>query len=1354
MLPAVAEVSADRDRAEALARRVTVGIVTALPEERAAMRSMLEGPVRWSAEGRGAGRAYDLGEITAHDGGKHVVALALAGMGNNSAASRGALLLSHFPEIEGVLMVGIAGGVPNAERAGEHVRLGDVVVSDRRGVIQYDFIKKTARITEARFSPRPPHARLLEAAHLLESDAIAGARPWEEHVKRAAGLQGAARPEATTDVLLASKAPFQPMKHPEDRHRVDGQPRIFFGPIASANILLKDPVRRDRLRNQYGVKAVEMEGSGVADATWEAGAGYLVVRGICDYCDRNKNDDWHMYAAVVAAAYARAVVERMASHRDKEGAGKEQGGAETKKGGAAGVPVAGEGPAPNNLRARNTYFRGREDELRRLDATLRQDRQATVTQASVFGLGGVGKSALALEYAYRALDRGDYPGGIWWVAAEGDPVDALVRLAPTLRANGPDEVKRRLPPGETKAEAIADEVRVALQAQRAPSLLVLDNLSVPGWGKWAPAGAARVLATTRDEGQAIGKAQRLEVLPKEQARAVAEAIAGVARDAAEGEARDRVVVTELGGLAVAVEMAARGTKRWFGGSWVAYERVLREEMEKVLEDPKLVGDYGRGVFAALDLSIDACDPGARALLEGAAVFAPDGVPVEWALAAAGMGAEGLEAKGLEAKQALGGLRELGLVTEDEAGGTVSMHRLVHRRVRGRAEREHKEAWDEALRRGVKVVAEWGSWAVESRQTRAEMDEIEARGEHMRQALEAAETAGDKRVWIEIANTFATHLRNQARYEEALRLCQMALTRAEELIPVDLRLVASNLSNLSLIHKDLGQLADAGALNERALAIAEATCGASGLEVATILSNLALVYKDLAQPAAARPLLERALRIHEGTYGSDHPHVARSLSNLAQVHKDLGELAVACAMHERVLAIHEAGYGPDHPNVAISLSNLAQVQLELGKPALARPMFERALAIDEATYGVTHPAVARSLSNLALAFRELGHTVVARPLFERALAINEAAYGRNHPDVARSLLNLALVHQDLGQPAAARPLTERALTIDEATYGSSHPAVARGLLSLAKVHKQLGEHPAARPLLERALAIYEATYGSSHTSVAIALSLLGLVLLKLGQPAEARSLLDRALRIEEAARGAGHPNVAVALSNLASVHKNLKQAPVALPLLERALSISECAYGPYHPNVALILSNLATVHMNLGQAAGARPLVERALASTEKTYAPDHPTLVLLRAQLASVLHTLARQHGRQGGWETARELAQQSLHFAERADHPLLLAESYRLLADTALHGSDYENAKLYYAEAARRFDILDLPQAAAAARVLLVPLLLQFGHDLQAAPHVAWLRANRTRAELGPEDRADIEDVLRVADAPQEPQT
>lgn len=67
---------------------------------------------------------------------------------------------------------------------------------------------------------------------------------------------------------------------------------------------------RDKLRDDHGILAVEMEGSGVADATWAQGVGgYLLIRGTCDYCDEHKNNLWQGSAAVAAAAYARALIQ-------------------------------------------------------------------------------------------------------------------------------------------------------------------------------------------------------------------------------------------------------------------------------------------------------------------------------------------------------------------------------------------------------------------------------------------------------------------------------------------------------------------------------------------------------------------------------------------------------------------------------------------------------------------------------------------------------------------------------------------------------------------------------------------------------------------------------------------------------------------------------------------------------------------------------------------------------------------------------------------------------------------------------------------------------------------------------------
>ena len=105
-----------------------------------------------------------------------------------------------------------------------------------------------------------------------------------------------------------------PFNHPQDPRRKYGRPLIFSGVIGSSNTLLKQYEVRDRLRGDFGFRAIEMEGAGIAEATWSVRAGYFVVRGICDYCDENKNDKWHDYAALTAAAFAITLLKTVEGH--------------------------------------------------------------------------------------------------------------------------------------------------------------------------------------------------------------------------------------------------------------------------------------------------------------------------------------------------------------------------------------------------------------------------------------------------------------------------------------------------------------------------------------------------------------------------------------------------------------------------------------------------------------------------------------------------------------------------------------------------------------------------------------------------------------------------------------------------------------------------------------------------------------------------------------------------------------------------------------------------------------------------------------------------------------------------------
>jgi len=381
---------------------VTIGIITALPHEFGAVKALLENTREHFVDGRGAGRRYWLGEVPAANGGSNTVALALLpDTGNTIASTRATLLLEHFQNAQAIIMTGIAGGVPFPEKAEHHVRLGDIIVSNRYGVVQYDYVK-TERCREGekewventnRHPPRAPSALFLEAAVYLVAGEMEESKPWLRLIQQACERLGIRRPGEETDTLARSDNPEETVPHPRDDAREPGVPRVFRGPIASANVLLKDPIRRDALRDAFGVKAVEMEGSGISDATWTLEEGYFIVRGVCDYCDKNKGDAWQNYAAAAAAGYTITLLRSLPSQ------------------GSPGTPA----PEPAATKATPCVERlGQlpEPELRRL-VTQRMSRKdlAAVWYDTLGGLmddqmGDKGTGECAIELLTRAKQHG------------------------------------------------------------------------------------------------------------------------------------------------------------------------------------------------------------------------------------------------------------------------------------------------------------------------------------------------------------------------------------------------------------------------------------------------------------------------------------------------------------------------------------------------------------------------------------------------------------------------------------------------------------------------------------------------------------------------------------------------------------------------------------------------------------------------------------------------------------------------------------------------------------------------------------------------------------------------------------
>ena len=861
---------------------------------------------------------------------------------------------------------------------------------------------------------------------------------------------------------------------------------------------------------------------------------------------------------------------------------------------------------------RNPNFTGRDEELEALERALAVG--GAVTVHSVHGMGGVGKTQLAVEYAYTRATAYDL---VWWVAAEEPAAipDQFAALAARLGLEPPAD-------SEALRVLIHDRLRAV------PGwLLVFDNADrVEDIELWLPGGPlpagipGHAIVTTRRGGFAsMGPVLDLDVIDLPDAVRILRArVPDLDQDTA-GE-----IAEEFGRLPLALEQAAA----WLDLSQMPgaeYLELLRSRAADLHARGRASGRDG-AIATLWDLSLSriaAESPAAMQLLGVCAYLAPEPVPLNLFTAHSAMLPAPLAsaaADPLAFTDVIAVLVDYSLAKRTSAG--LQLHRLVQAATRARygnvAARPDTAAEPQQSPNLLPPSQNTGMTghplAVAMRLLKADAPwRIEDAPENwprwavlLPHVLTATGFLGDSRkhvdatVWAAgswLLGLAGIYLRTHARFAHAGAVIGLSLAITEAIYGPDHPEVGLRLNDFSSILYTLGRFAEAEQLVERALAIAETTYGADHPNVATGLNNLAQILLAQRRFAEAQPLIERALAIAETTDGTDDPAVARYLNILVMIMRSLKRPAEAKPLAERALVIAEATYGLDHPAVAVCLNDLALVMQELSESAEAKELLQRALAIDEATYGPDHPHIGIRLNNIAQILQNLSKPAEAKPLQERALAIAQAVYGSDHPNTGEMLSNLAQIFQEIGELAEARELLQRALTIAEATYGPAHSIVATHLKELAMILNKQDQFAGAQPLLERALAIDEATCGPRHPTVGIDLVNLAEILRKLERPAEAKPLAERALAIAEATYGTDHPMVALILNNLAQAIHEMGQPADAKPLQERALALAEAMYGPNDPMVALNLFNLGMILKNLGQPAEASVLLDRARAIT-------------------------------------------------------------------------------------------------------------------------------------------------------------
>ena len=502
-------------------------------------------------------------------------------------------------------------------------------------------------------------------------------------------------------------------------------------------------------------------------------------------------------------------------------------------------------PGTHNLPRRPArVFVGRDVALRRLRGALAGGVSAVVTQA-VHGLGGIGKSELALHHAHAC--RADYPL-IWWVTAEDQPQiqAALAALAARLC----------LPIAQEGTTAEAAGWAVAWLQAHPGWLLIFDNVSDPAdveplLGQLT---SGHILITTRrDTGwDQIADPIRLDVLDPGPAADLLTTRTG--HDGPADQDTAALIAAELGNLPLALDQAAAYITQTCITP-AAYLDRLRQHPAAMYAAG--TGQTQRTIARVWDITIDAIrqrHPPALELLRILACYAPDGIP---RLILGGSDGTGQ----LAVDEALGVLASHSMITL--APETVSMHRLVQAAVLawqpdhnpssafgGESPRTTALQWlDDAL--PASPHSGMAGWPL--------LRALFPHAEHLSARFPPDDQPG---LLGRVQHQLAIFQGSQGQYEKALALSKSALAIVERVFGPDHPTAATALNNLALIYDDLGLPDRALPLQQRALQITEAALGPDHPTTAIRLGNLALIYADLGQPDQALPLLQRAHKVTE------------------------------------------------------------------------------------------------------------------------------------------------------------------------------------------------------------------------------------------------------------------------------------------------------------------------------------------------------------------------------------------------------------------------------------------------------------------------------------------------------------
>lgn len=715
----------------------------------------------------------------------------------------------------------------------------------------------------------------------------------------------------------------------------------------------------------------------------------------------------------------------------------------------------------------NPYFTGRDRLLVDLHTTFLSDI-TSVSRQVLTGLPGIGKTQVAIEYAYRYHEAYQ---AILWATAETEEalMSDFVRMASILCLPEKDEQDK---------QRIIDGVKQWLNSNR-DWLLVLDNVGDPNLlnGFLPQEDKGHVLLTSRDPEAVLGATTiTVEKMEIEVGATLLLRRARVLRrqetigEASELEREKALEISkQMDGHPLALDQA---------GAYIAETScTVAEYLDFYLaRRKKLLDDRGRNYLGHPDSlattihlsleKVEQVNPVAANLLRMCAFIHPDDIPEElfttgdFALPAT---YHPVAADAYFLTEAIRVLVRYSFIQRCTEVKTVSVHRLVQDVLKDQMNYEMQFRW-----------ASHTVWVVARTLSHLELGAWNQYQRYIPHAIVCIKLVDVWQIYYE-ATVYLTilvgaYLRESASYTQAEPICLQALQLAQAILEPEHAFVILGLHNLAMLYEHWGDYEKAESYYLEAVETCSRKPDPNTLTSANIFNSLARLYMLRGKYSEAESVAQQALAIRESLSGTDAPEVASSLGTLAEIHSIQRKYRQAEPLLQRALAIREKGQKTDPLSLALSLNSFMLFYIGQGKHKKARPFCQRVLEIMEKERGPKHPEVAKICNNIAEVYRHLGEISKAEHYCKRAFEIFEEVYGSNSVHVIPTLCMLAAIYQKQGNYAEAESLFKQALAVTAEKLGPEHPNMASVLSAYVLLIREMERYDEADELDEKALHI--------------------------------------------------------------------------------------------------------------------------------------------------------------------------------------------------------------------------------------------------------------------------------------------